>query len=92
MLANPVIAAPIVGANTVAQLTDTMGAVEVKLAGEEINIIRHIPLHPCKSTCWMTMVPSLVDSSEEPTAFPNGLKLASSGWMMLRAAKAWGDN
>ncbi len=42
MLANPVITAPIVEANTVAQLTDTMGAVKVKLAGEEINILNEM--------------------------------------------------
>jgi aryl-alcohol dehydrogenase-like predicted oxidoreductase len=35
LLANPVITAPIIGANTVAQLTDTMGALSVKLTDEE---------------------------------------------------------
>jgi aryl-alcohol dehydrogenase-like predicted oxidoreductase len=35
LLANPVITAPIIGANTVAQLTDTMGALSVKLTYEE---------------------------------------------------------
>ena len=35
LLANPAITAPIIGANTVAQLTDTMGALSVKLTDEE---------------------------------------------------------
>lgn len=35
LLANPVITAPIIGANTVAQLTDTMGALSAKLSDDE---------------------------------------------------------
>jgi aryl-alcohol dehydrogenase-like predicted oxidoreductase len=35
LLANPVITSPIIGANTVAQLTDTMGALSVRLSDEE---------------------------------------------------------
>jgi aryl-alcohol dehydrogenase-like predicted oxidoreductase len=35
MLANPVITSPIIGANTVAQLTDTMGALRVKLTDQD---------------------------------------------------------
>ncbi len=36
LLANPVITAPIIGANTIAQLTDTMGALAAKLSDDEI--------------------------------------------------------
>jgi aryl-alcohol dehydrogenase-like predicted oxidoreductase len=39
LLANPVITAPIIGANTVAQLTDTMGALTVRLADEEKSLL-----------------------------------------------------
>jgi aryl-alcohol dehydrogenase-like predicted oxidoreductase len=37
MLANPVITAPIVGANTVAQLTETLGTLQVKLTDDELH-------------------------------------------------------
>ena len=39
MLTNPVVTAPIIGANTVAQLTDTMGALSVKLTPEDIEVL-----------------------------------------------------
>jgi aryl-alcohol dehydrogenase-like predicted oxidoreductase len=39
MLANPVITAPIIGANTVAQLTETLGALQVKLVDEEVQTL-----------------------------------------------------
>jgi aryl-alcohol dehydrogenase-like predicted oxidoreductase len=42
MLANPVITSPIIGANTVAQLSDTIGALSVKLAEEEIETLNHL--------------------------------------------------
>jgi aryl-alcohol dehydrogenase-like predicted oxidoreductase len=39
LLANPVITAPIIGANTVAQLSDTMGALSLKLADDEKAVL-----------------------------------------------------
>ncbi len=39
LLAIPVVTAPIIGANTVAQLTDTMGALTVRLADEEKSLL-----------------------------------------------------
>jgi aryl-alcohol dehydrogenase-like predicted oxidoreductase len=39
MLANPIITSPIIGANTVTQLADTMGALAIKLAGEENAVL-----------------------------------------------------
>jgi aryl-alcohol dehydrogenase-like predicted oxidoreductase len=39
MLANPVITSPIVGANTVAQLTDTLGTLAVKLSDADKTIL-----------------------------------------------------
>ena len=39
VLANPTITSPIIGANTVAQLTDTMGALSVKLTDEEKAVL-----------------------------------------------------
>lgn len=42
LLANPVVTSPIIGANTVAQLTDTMGTLSVKLSGEEFDILNQM--------------------------------------------------
>jgi aryl-alcohol dehydrogenase-like predicted oxidoreductase len=42
LLANPAVTSPIIGANTVAQLTDTMGALSVKLSGEEFDILNQM--------------------------------------------------
>jgi aryl-alcohol dehydrogenase-like predicted oxidoreductase len=39
MLANPIITSPVIGANTVTQLTDTMGALAVKLTDEENAVL-----------------------------------------------------
>ena len=39
MLANPVITSPIIGANTVDQLTDTMGALAVELTDEDKTVL-----------------------------------------------------
>jgi len=39
MLANPVITSPIIGANTVTQLSDTTGALAVKLSGQEKAVL-----------------------------------------------------
>jgi aryl-alcohol dehydrogenase-like predicted oxidoreductase len=39
MLANPVITSPIIGANNVSQLTDTMGALDVKLTDENKAVL-----------------------------------------------------
>jgi aryl-alcohol dehydrogenase-like predicted oxidoreductase len=42
MLANPIITAPIVGANTVAQLTETLGTLQVKLAEDEVETLNEL--------------------------------------------------
>ena len=42
MLANPVITAPIVGANTVTQLTETLGTLQVKLADGEVRTLNEL--------------------------------------------------
>jgi aryl-alcohol dehydrogenase-like predicted oxidoreductase len=42
MLANPIITAPIVGANTVAQLTETLGTLQVKLAEDEVRTLNEL--------------------------------------------------
>jgi aryl-alcohol dehydrogenase-like predicted oxidoreductase len=42
LLANPAVTSPIIGANTVAQLTDTMGALSVKLSHEEFDILNQM--------------------------------------------------
>ena len=39
MLANPVITSPIIGANTVDQLTDTIGALTVELTDEDKTVL-----------------------------------------------------
>jgi len=39
LLANPVITSPIIGANNMAQLTELLGAAELKLSEEEINTL-----------------------------------------------------
>ena len=42
MLSNPVITAPIVGANTVEQLNDALGATEYRLSEDEVNALNAI--------------------------------------------------
>jgi len=42
MLANPLITAPIVGANTVAQLAETLGTLQVKLAEGEVQTLNEL--------------------------------------------------
>ena len=42
MLSNPVITAPIIGANTVAQLNDALGAAEYRLSEDEVNALNAI--------------------------------------------------
>jgi aryl-alcohol dehydrogenase-like predicted oxidoreductase len=42
MLSNPVITAPIVGANTVEQLNDALGAAEYRLSEDEVNALNAI--------------------------------------------------
>jgi aryl-alcohol dehydrogenase-like predicted oxidoreductase len=42
MLANPVITSPIIGANTVNQLTDTMGALAAELTDEEMTVLEEM--------------------------------------------------
>lgn len=42
MLGTPVVTSPIIGANTVTQLADTMGALSVQLTGEELEILNQM--------------------------------------------------
>ena len=42
MLTNPVITSPIIGANTVEQLTDTLGAAEYRLSDDEFKVLNAV--------------------------------------------------
>ncbi|HWG83878.1 MAG TPA: aldo/keto reductase [Deinococcales bacterium] len=42
MLAQPVVTAPIVGANSVEQLQDLLGAIEVKLSPEDVAELNQV--------------------------------------------------
>lgn len=46
MLTNPVITAPIVGANTVAQLQDALGAAGYRLASAEVTALHNLTTYP----------------------------------------------
>ncbi|GAG43696.1 unnamed protein product, partial [marine sediment metagenome] len=42
LLANPLVTAPIVGANSVEQLRGSLAAVELQLGGEEMENLNHL--------------------------------------------------
>jgi aryl-alcohol dehydrogenase-like predicted oxidoreductase len=46
MLTNPVVTAPIIGANTAAQLQESLGAVDYRLSAEEMNRLNELTRYP----------------------------------------------